>query len=236
MALLIVGGDSGHGKTTSIRNLDPKTTFIIQIISKPLPFKGWKTNYPLMDKTTYVGNRYILFDEEYDGKKNAAEVYLGASKRLRSILRLIAVKKPEIKTIVMDDTQYIMSYEYMARAKEKGFDRFNAIAENFFNAVQTATSISHEIDVVLLHHTEVVDGIRKLKTVGKLLDSMITIEGLFSMVFMTEVERVDGLNIYKFLTHSDGTNTAKTPMGMFDTDDIENDLKVILELIHKFDE
>jgi len=235
MALIMIGGDSGHGKSTSMRNLDPKETFIIQVIPKPLPFPKWKTNYPLMDKTTFKGNRYVLFEKEHAEGENPSKDYMTASKKLRNMLTLITTKKPEINNIILDDTQYIMSYEYMARAREKGFDRFSAIAQNFFDVIKKSASLGEDHHVVFLHHTETVDQIRKVKTIGKLLDNMITIEGMFSIVLMTDVERVDGMNIYKFITHSNGTNTVKSPMGMFDTDDMGNDLVEVFKAVDDYE-
>jgi len=235
MSLIAIGGSSGSGKSTAIRNLDPKETFIIQTIPKPLPFPKWKSKYPLMDKKMYKGNRYILFEKEHAEGDNPSENYMTASKKLQSILKLISIKKTEIKTIIIDDMGYLMSYEFLARAREKGYDRFSAIAQNFFNVIKVATALSEDLDIIVTMHVEVVDEIQKLKTTGKLVDNAIVVEGLFSIVLMSEVERVDGMNVYKFITQSDGTTTAKSPMGMFDTEDIENDLKIILKKIHEYE-
>ena len=160
MALIAIGGHSGTGKSTSIRTLDPKTTFIIQIIPKPLPFKGWKTSYPLMDKKTFEGNRYVLFEREHSEGTKPSDDYFVASNKLQKVLKLIVEKKPEIKTIIMEDMGYLMSYEFLARAREKNYDRFNAIGQNFFNVVKLAIALSENLDIILTMHTEVVDDVR----------------------------------------------------------------------------
>jgi len=104
MALIAIGGNSGSGKTTSIRNLDPKETFIIQTIPKPLPFKGWKTNYPLIDKKTFKGNRYVVFQNQWtENDQNTKKQYLNAATRLVNVLKKISNDRKEIKNIIIDD-------------------------------------------------------------------------------------------------------------------------------------
>jgi len=236
MALIAIGGDSGRGKSTSMRNLDPATTYLIQTIPKPLPFPKWKTKYPLMDKKTWKGNRYVVFSSEFDEKKTNKEEFHNASNRVTNLLRLIPEKKPEIKTIIIDDSQYIMSFEYMARGKEVGFNKFSELAQNFFSIIRQASAISENINIVFLHHTEIANDIEKLKTSGKMIDNHITLEGLFTIVLLAKIVKENGKAKYKFITHSDGTNTVKTPMGMFGEDEIDNDLVKVFNTITKYEE
>ena len=113
--LIAIVGASGSGKSTSIRTLDPKTTFIINVASKPLPFKGWKSNYTNFNKENPEGNFKATSDVD----------------TINQLLQYINTKRTEIKTIVIDDAQYIMSFEAMDRAREKGFDKFTEIAQKF---------------------------------------------------------------------------------------------------------
>lgn len=232
--LIAIGGNSGMGKSTSARTLDPQETFYIQCIPKPLPFKGWKTMYPLMDKETLKGNRYVLFSSEFREKTDKEE-YATASTRLVNLLEIISLKKPEIKNIVLDDTQYIMAYEYMARSKESGYNKFSDMAYNFFNVIKKASSISEKLNIFFLHHTEVDNGIIKLKTSGKMIDNSITMEGLFTMVLMADITKEGGKPKYIFKTQSDGTSTCKSPMGMFETLEIDNNLEYIIDAIADYE-
>lgn len=232
--LIAIGGNSGSGKSTSARMLDPKNTFYVQTIPKPLPFPGWKSMYPLIDNKTLIGNRYVLFSSEFHERTDKEE-YANASSRLINLLEIIRKHKPEIKNIILDDTQYIMAYEYMARSKEKGYDKFSDMAYNFFNVIKKASSMSEDYNIIFLHHTEVDNGIIKLKTSGKMLDSAITMEGLFTMVLMTGVIKENGKLRYVFTTQNDGTTTAKSPMGMFETKEIDNDLLYVVDTIHDFE-
>ena len=236
MALIAIGGNSGSGKSTAIRNLDPKETFIIQTIPKPLPFKGWKTNYPILDKKTFEGNRYVVFENQWNDKDhNIKKQYMNAATRIYNVLKKIHTDRKEIKQIIIDDSQYQMAFEIMARGNEVGYDKYSSIAFNFFNIMSQATLISEELNIVFLHHTEVSDGITKLKTSGKMFDNSVTLEGLFTIVLMTKMEAKDGKVEYKFMTHSDGLNTVKSPIGMFEEDLIPNDLTIVFNKIKEYE-
>jgi len=234
--LLAIGGQSGSGKSTSIRNLDPKETFIIQTIPKPLPFPKWKTNYPLLDKKTFTGNRYVVFDRGFDdnGDSNKKQ-YVNSATRIVNILKRVANERKEIKQIIIDDLQYVMAYEIMARGNEIGYDKYSSVANNFFNIMKQASAISDDLDVVVLQHVEVSDGITKLKTVGKMFDNQITEEGLFTVVLMTVLTKKDGKVDYQFATHTDGSSTAKSPMGLFSADFIPNDLVEVFKAIKAYE-
>ena len=135
------------------------------------------------------------------------------------------LKKAKVKSLVIDDSQYLMANEFMRRASENGFQKFTDIGRNFWALVDM---INHELpsDVVVyfMQHTELdANGNEKAKTIGKLLDEKITLEGLFSIVLKTSV--IDGA--YMFSTKNNGADTVKTPMGMFDDDLIPNDLKAV---------
>lgn len=135
-AVLILG-ESGTGKSTSIRNLNPEETVIINIVGKELPFKGHKVKYPLYDKETKKGKMFIT-----DNWKEIKDllVKLGAAEKIRNI--------------IIDDFQYLMSYEFMARAKETGFNKFTEIAQHAFEVIDTAKNLPQSKTVFFLSHIE----------------------------------------------------------------------------------
>ncbi len=141
------------------------------------------------------------------------------------------LKDGEFKSYVVDDSQYLLAFEMFDRAKETGYGKFTDIALRFRNMISyVARNTSPDTIVYFLHHTEETDSEKiKAKTVGKMLDNQLTVEGLFSTVLLATT---DGMN-YKFVTQSDGTTTAKSPMGMFEKE-IDNDLKFVDETIREY--
>lgn len=225
--LCAIVGNSGSGKSTSIRTLDPNTTFIINVASKPLPFKGAKKSYKPLTKEgdKWIGNLY-----------NTSDVT-----KINQILTMIDKTKPEIKTVVIEDAQYLMAFEAMDRATEKGYDKFSQIAANFYGVLKKVINMRDDLKVFVLTHAEntgdVLNPSWKIKTIGKMLDSMITIEGLFTYVFFTHVEKNENdVMQYKLITQTDGTTTAKTPLGCFEDLLIDNDLQYICNKINEYNE
>lgn len=191
-------GESGSGKSTSLRNFKPDEYLLLNVAGKPLPFRG---------KPKYVINN---------------PDYLTMSK---------AVSNSPVKTVVIDDSQYMMAFDFFDRAKETGYQKFTDLALNFKNLIDVVRKFSPEDEIVyFLHHIETMsDGKIKAKTIGKMLDEKLTIEGLFSVVLMC---RTDGKRHY-FETQSDGNTTAKSPMGMFEAE-IDNDLKFVDQAIREY--
>lgn len=136
-----------------------------------------------------------------------------------------ALRRNSLKAYAIDDSQYLMVFEEFSRAKETGYGKFSDMALNFYQLVQTAIRDTTDDTVVyFLHHTEVDEtGRIKAKTVGKMIDSKLTLEGLFPVVLLTGT---DGTN-YWFETQSDGYTTTKSPMNMFPEKRIDNDLKAV---------
>lgn len=198
---ILILGESGTGKSTSMRNLDPKTTAIIQVVKKALPFKSKEFK--------------AIASDDYDTIKRA--------------LKKIESNK-EITTIVVDDSQYLMANQFMRRCKDKGFDKFSEIGNAFWDLLNFITDLRDDLNVYVMHHTEESDNKIKAKTIGKMLDNVITLEGLFTIVLRTSVE--DGK--YFFSTQNNGYDTVKSPMGMFESSMIENDLKMVNDKIKEF--
>lgn len=213
--LILIIGESGQGKSSSIRTLDPSSTFLINIANKALPFPNSGKLYKPFNRNTNEGNVYVSQE----------------SNKICNLLKYLTTLE-HIKVIVIDDFQYLMAYEFIKRAKEKGYDKFTEIAQNTFNVVDAAKNMRDDQIVVIMGHSEdiMVDGYRKtkIKTIGRMLDEKITFEGLFTVVLLAVAEKDEtGINYY-FITKSDGTTTAKSPMNMFDYK-IPNDLKFVIE-------
>lgn len=203
---VMVMGKSGRGKSTSIGYLNPDEVFAIKPINKPFPFrpKGWKK----FDPETKEGN--WMATDNYD-----------------QILGVIQYIKDFGKNIVViDDAQYLMANEFMRRAGERGFDKFTEIGEHFWNMVMTANDVApDDVRIYFLMHTEESDnGQVKAKTIGKLLDEKITVEGMFTVVLKADMN-ADGK--YKFYTQNNGKDTCKSPIGMFEDMEIDNNLQVV---------
>ncbi len=143
-----------------------------------------------------------------------------------------ALKRNTLKAYAIDDSQYLMVFEEFNRAKEAGYGKFTDMAQNFYNLVQTAIKETSDDTVVyFLHHTDTDENGRiKAKTVGKMIDSKLTLEGMFPIVLLTGT---DGTN-YWFETQSDGYTTAKSPLGMFAEKRIDNDLKAVDSVIREY--
>jgi len=185
----LVIADSGSGKSTSIRNLKPEETFIVNIANKPLPFKGWKSKYTQISKDNPKGNM------------TSASSAAGIIKAMKHVND----NMPHITNLVIDDWQYMSSFEYFDRANEKGYDKFTQIASNLAQVAKMPKDLRDDLYVFFLTHSEDstdINGNRrvKAKTIGKMIDNALTLEGLFSIVLFGKViKQEDGaLSIVKF--------------------------------------
>lgn len=194
---VLVIGESGSGKSTSLRNFDIEEVGIFNVAGKPLPFKK---------KLNKVNNA-----------------------RYGTILKILS--DPKLKKYVIDDSQYLMAFESFDHAKETGYGKFTNMALNFKNLIDfVIRKTPDDVIVYFLHHTERTDdGRLKAKTLGKMLDNQLTVEGLFSIVLLCQAEGSE----HYFVTNSDGTNPAKSPMEMFEMR-IPNDLKEVDKAIREY--
>lgn len=212
---MLIIGESGTGKSCSLRNLPSEESFLIQIITKPLPFPKWKTKFHL---------------ENEQGPTNL--FVCDNATMIKKALKQISTQREEIKNIIVDDFQYLMANEYMKRSSETGFAKFTEIASNAWGVINYCNELRDDLNVVFLSHSEETEtGRVKCKTIGKMLDQTITMEGLFTMVLQTVVK--DGQ--YYFLTQNNGYNTVKSPMGLFSDNLIENDLNMVLSELYKYE-
>lgn len=141
------------------------------------------------------------------------------------------LSNPKLKKYVIDDSQYLMAFESFDHAKETGYAKFTNMALNFKNLIDyVIKSTPGDVIVYFLHHTETDEsGKLKAKTLGKMLDNQLTVEGLFSIVLLCNAEGQE----HFFITNSDGTNPAKSPMEMFEQK-IINDLKFVDTTIREY--
>lgn len=205
IATLILG-ESGTGKSASLRNLDPNQTLLIQAIKKPLPFRS--------------GGDWRPYTRSPDGKVTKGNIIV--SDKAATIERALRTTTQPI--VVIDDWQYMLANEYMRRSEEKGYEKFSEIARHAWDVLIAATSLEpHRRVYILTHSTTDEMGHTKTKTIGKLLDEKITVEGMFSIVLRTHV--VDG--DYHFSTQNNGLDTVKSPMGLFTERLIHNDLALV---------
>lgn len=220
----LVIGYSGSGKSTSMRKLNPKETFIINCEDKDLPFKGWRSYYTPFTSETPEGN--ILNSDD--------------SEVIKKALQYISAKRPEIKYVVIDDFQYTFCNEYMRRAKESGFGKFTDIGQKAWSLVNVIKSLRSDLTVFFFEHPEIdLDAagnkFLKAKTIGKMLDNVMTLEGMFTVVLFTKVESEAGGMKHSFVTQSDGTTTGKSPDGMFSSLLIPNDLTLVIEAMDAYE-
>ena len=196
---VLILGESGSGKSTSLRNFNKDELVIYNVAGKPLPFRGG-TQLLRADNVSY-----------------------------NIIMQNMSKKK--FRCYVIDDSQYLLAFELFGRVAEKTYDKFTEMAVHFYDLIQfVIRQMPPDCIVYFLHHTDDIDGKVKAKTVGKMLNEKLTVEGLFSIVLMAK--NLDGR--YVFRTHSDGRDTVKTPMDMFEQDEIDNDLKAVDAAIREY--
>lgn len=196
---VLILGESGTGKSASLRNFKRGEIAVINVAGKPLPFRA--------DLGTIVSDQYP------------------------TIVR--ALKGMQTPSAVIDDAQYLMANEFMRRSGEVGYQKFTDIGKNFWSLIVETVirDMPPERIVYFLSHLERdQNGNEKVKTIGRMLDEKITVEGLFTIVLKTHVE--DGK--YSFLTQNSGFDTVKSPIGMFSELQIDNDLRMVDETIRAY--
>ncbi len=222
---ILIIAESGAGKSTSIETLDPKETFIINVANKPLPFKGWKKKYTIWSKDNPTGNMYDKATPE----------------NIEACLKYVSDKRPEIKTIVVDDFQYMSSFEFFDKANEKGYEKFTQIGAHLARIARMPKDLREDLMIFFLTHAEEstdLEGKRKFKakTIGKMVDEKLTLEGLFSIVLFGKARKnKEGEIRYIFETQTTGENTCKSPRGMFPTFEILNDLEYVRQAIINYE-
>lgn len=209
MALpVLVMGRSGSGKTYSIKNFRPDEVGVISVEKGRLPFKS-------EIKVAKIPKSYADV-KDYASLNRAKYAWL-----------MKTIETAKCKSIVIDDSQYLLVNELFDRAAEKGYDKYTQMAANFRNLIHFINELDQDDKIVyFLHHTELdSDGREKCKTIGKMLDEKLTVEGCFDIVLYCQD--------HKFFTQSNSQSTAKSPEGMFDLE-IPNDLKAVDMIIRNY--
>lgn len=198
----LVIGRSGSGKTYSLKNFKPEEVGVISVEKGRLPFKS--------------KIKVVKIKKFNNADASPAQINLA---RYSWIMEVIKMSKR--KSIVIDDSQYLLANELFDRANEKGYDKFTNMAANFRNLIHYVNELEDDDKIVyFLHHSELdADGREKVKTIGKMLDEKLCIEGCFDIVLYCQDQ--------KFFTQANGQSVAKTPEGMFDSIEIPNDLKAV---------
>ena len=206
-------GESGAGKTTSMRNLDPKTTYYIDCDEKGLSWRGWKKQYNAENKN------YFSTDKQNDVLK---------------IMQGINTDRPHIKTIVIDTLNGIMVADEMRRSKEKGYDKWMDLAVSVYGIIDYALTMRNDLTVVFVCHSQTIRDdsgfmFTSIKTNGQKL-SKIGLETKFPIVLHAKC--VDGQ--YLFETQAN-FSTAKSPMGLFSEKTIPNDIAAVIKAIEEYE-
>ena len=202
MALpVLVIGRSGSGKTYSLKNFKPEEVGIISVEKGRLPFKS--------DLKVVRVKKFEFTDA------SPAQINVARYQWIKMV-----IEKSEAKSIVIDDSQYLLANELFDRANEKGYDKFTNMAANFRDLIHFVNELEAPDKIVyFLHHSELdADGREKVKTIGKMLDEKLCVEGCFDVVLYCQDN--------KFFTQANGQSVAKTPEGMFELE-IPNDLKFV---------
>jgi hypothetical protein len=218
--VVILAGESNTGKSSSIETLPPEETFIINCLNKPLPFRGSANKYNAENRNISSKNTY---------------------KQVQELLLHLSKDRPEIKKVVVDDAGFIMAIENMARAMEKGYDKFTEIAQHMYYVLNTAISLRDDLTIVFMLHSKLdelnaLNNVYKLDLPGKMIEERFDPQKVCTVVVFTEVEyNDDGTETYNFVVNKTPKFTmAKTPRGMFDTKRIPQDLNLLLDTVSEY--
>lgn len=211
--LICIMGESGSGKTTSMRNLDPASTYYVDCDGKGLAWKGWKSQYNKENKN-YTRTRDIP--------------------KISELLCKIHEGKPAIKTVVIDTLNTCMADKEVKGMKDNGYNKWIDLTQFVWNLIELAGKLRDDLTVIFVMHSETVRddfgyAFTRIRTNGRKLEKLVP-ESLFGTVLLakrTEEGR------YVFETQSKNS-TAKTPMGAFETFEIDNDIQSVLQALEEF--
>jgi len=216
--VIAIVGDTGSGKSTSIKHLDSKSTYIINVAGKELPFRG-------------SGKLYNSENKNYKDISDAKEIL--------KLLRTISEKATHIKNVIIEDGNYIMAFNLVSKATEVGYTKFSVMAQDMVNLIQEAKKLREDLNIFYFSHLEEVEDSGevvnyKLKTAGKMIDSQIKMEGLFTVVLYALTESKGDKTEYFFATNRYKKYPAKSPIDMFTDLKIDNNLQIVVDKINEY--
>ena len=211
--MIAIMGESGAGKTTSARTLDPKSTYYIDCDKKGLAWKGWKSQYNADNKNFFAGRNL---------------------EQINAIIQGISQKRNDITTIVIDTLNTCMVDREVKSMNEKGYDKWIDLTQFVWNVCETASQLRDDITVVIMFHSETIRDdlgytFTRIKTNGRKLEKVV-LESLFSTVLLAG-RNSNGEYIFETKAKN---STAKTPLGAFETEEIPNDLNAVLEALKEY--
>ena len=225
--LICLAGQSNTGKSTSLRTLDPKSIFIISCTNKQLQIPGFRKKYTkveIKDKKL-IGNWYVSNNYAQIGK----------------VLSAISTTRPEIKVVVLDDINYLLSNETFENALDKGYTKFSVMAKNYYDLLANCQLLRDDLTVVVITHTENygtdMDPQYRMWTTGKMLTQQINLDGMFSYIIYSDryIDDTDDEVHYRFKTRTDGNDTCRSVAGCFTEKYIEPDMKAVIDRINEFE-
>lgn len=216
--LIGIIGETGTGKSTAIKHLNPEETYIINVAKKELPFKGSEKLYNTNNKN-------------YKEEDNPIEV--------SKLLKTISTKATHIKTIIIEDSNYLMGFRMVDKATETGFTKFSVMAKDMVDLFRIARTLRDDLIIFYFSHPETIEDAGeiigyKIKTAGKLIDNQVLLEGLLTVCLYTHVEETrDGVT-YEFLTNRFRKKPAKSPDGMFEELKVPNNLQMVVDKVNEY--
>lgn len=216
--LIGIVGETGTGKSTAIKHLNPEETYIINVAKKELPFKGSEKLYSTENKN------YKEVDDPVE---------------VTRLLKTLSEKAKHIKNIVIEDSNYLMGFRMVDKATEIGYTKFSVMAKDMVDMFRTARRLRDDLVIFYFSHPETIEDSGeiigyKIKTAGKLIDNQVLLEGLLTVCLYTDVEDTkDGAN-YSFLTNRYRKRPAKSPDGMFDKIKVPNNLQLVKDAIVEY--
>ena len=216
--LIALVGDTGCGKSHSIQFLDPKETYIISVADKELPFKGSEKLYNRDSK-----NHKVVED--------AVEI--------TRLLQTLSDTAPQVKNVIIEDGNYIMGFNLVAKATEIGYTKFSLMAQHMVNLIKLAKKLRDDLTIIYTSHLEEVEDsgeitTYKMQTAGKMIDKQIKLEGLFTVVLYAITETKGDKTEYFFITNKYKKYPAKSPMEMFPELKIPNNLQVVVDNVNNY--
>lgn len=225
--IICLAGLSNSGKSTSLKYLEPESTFIVSCTNKQLQIPGFRKKYKKVttNEGKLVGNWYI--NNNYDN--------------IKKMLNIVSKTRPEVKVIVLDDANYLLSNETFQNALTKGYEKFTILAKNYYDLIEYCMNLRDDLIVVFVTHIENfgtdIDPEYRMWTTGKMLTNAINLDGLFSYIIYSEryVSDTDDEVKYRFKTRTDGNDTCRSVSGCFEDKYIEPDMKYVIDTINKFE-